>query len=358
MRLKAKKKYFFALVLLLFFSSCEKKPNNENVSDNSTKEGINLSNESFLYSGDKKIVVKYPSEWELYTDSYNVKTFLNKGELLSKDSGFVSIAIMKADFIGGAKTLDDLTNNVRSQIDVLGEVLEELKINDRIHKFRYVFDNEKENEAEYYLSVNNGVFIGTFVQKKNLKLSDSIVPILESFQFLDLTEEEKKLYNPKVLNESNEKNPKARIKTTKGDIVVELFLDKAPRTAENFINLAKSGFYDGLKFHRVIDGFMIQTGDPKGDGTGGPGYQFPDEFVPALRHSEPGILSMANSGPNTNGSQFFITVAETPWLDDKHSVFGKVIEGYNVVESISKVKTNENNAPLEDIIMEKVEIIS
>ena len=123
----------------------------------------------------------------------------------------------------------------------------------------------------------------------------------------------------------------ARFKTQKGDIVVELFADRAPLTVENFVNLARSGFYDGTTFHRVIGGFMAQGGDPTGTGTGGPGYQFGDEFHSTLRHDSGGILSMANAGPGTNGSQFFITYGPTPHLDNKHSVFGKVIEGMEVV---------------------------
>ena len=126
----------------------------------------------------------------------------------------------------------------------------------------------------------------------------------------------------------------ARLKTEKGDIVVELYADRAPLTVENFINLARAGFYDGTTFHRVIRGFMAQGGDPTGTGTGGPGYQFGDEFHPSLRHDGPGILSMANAGPGTNGSQFFITYGATPHLDNKHSVFGRVTEGMQVVQGL------------------------
>ena len=126
----------------------------------------------------------------------------------------------------------------------------------------------------------------------------------------------------------------ARFRTEKGDIVVELYADRAPRTVENFVNLARAGFYDGTTFHRVIRGFMAQGGDPTGTGTGGPGYQFGDEFHPSLRHDGPGVLSMANAGPGTNGSQFFITLGATPHLDDRHSVFGRVTEGMDVVRSI------------------------
>lgn len=129
----------------------------------------------------------------------------------------------------------------------------------------------------------------------------------------------------------------ATFKTNKGDIRVELFADKTPKTVANFEKLASEGFYDGLKFHRVIEDFMIQGGCPKGTGTGGPGYTFEDEFDPTLKHDGPGVLSMANAGPNTNGSQFFITHVATPWLDGKHSVFGKVLgDGQKVVDKIKQ----------------------
>ncbi|TWT79379.1 putative peptidyl-prolyl cis-trans isomerase [Planctomycetes bacterium CA13] len=124
--------------------------------------------------------------------------------------------------------------------------------------------------------------------------------------------------------------------TTKGTIRVELFDDKTPKTVENFESLCEKKYYDGLAFHRVIPDFMIQGGCPQGTGTGGPGYQFEDEFHPDLKHDGPGVLSMANAGPNTNGSQFFITHLATPHLDGRHSVFGKVIEGQDVVDSIVK----------------------
>ncbi len=128
----------------------------------------------------------------------------------------------------------------------------------------------------------------------------------------------------------------ATIQTTKGDIRLNLFLDKAPLTVLNFVNLSKRGFYNGLTFHRVIPNFMIQGGCPLGTGTGGPGYRFEDEFSIELKHSKPGILSMANAGPNTNGSQFFITHVPTPWLDNKHAIFGEVVDekDQKVVNSI------------------------
>ena len=126
----------------------------------------------------------------------------------------------------------------------------------------------------------------------------------------------------------------ATISTDKGDITLQLFADKTPETVNNFVFLAQQGFYDGTIFHRVIANFMAQAGDPTGTGRGGPGYRFADEFVTGLRHDKPGILSMANAGPNTNGSQFFITHVPTPWLDQKHSLFGQVVEGIDVLLSI------------------------
>jgi cyclophilin family peptidyl-prolyl cis-trans isomerase len=126
----------------------------------------------------------------------------------------------------------------------------------------------------------------------------------------------------------------ATIGTDKGDIKIELFADKAPQTVNNFVFLARDGYYDGVTFHRVIKGFMAQGGDPTGSGRGGPGYKFADEFHASLKHDQPGILSMANAGPDTNGSQFFITYTETPHLDGKHAVFGRVIEGMDVLEAI------------------------
>ena len=126
----------------------------------------------------------------------------------------------------------------------------------------------------------------------------------------------------------------AEIVTNRGAIRLELHHDKTPKTVANFEKLAGQGFYNNLKFHRVLADFMIQTGCPRGDGTGGPGYTFQDEFHPDLKHTGPGILSMANSGPNTNGSQFFITHVATPWLDGKHSVFGRVLSGQDVVDAV------------------------
>jgi cyclophilin family peptidyl-prolyl cis-trans isomerase len=137
----------------------------------------------------------------------------------------------------------------------------------------------------------------------------------------------------------------ARIKTERGDMVVELYADRAPLTVENFVNLARAGFYDGTTFHRVIAGFMAQGGDPTGTGTGGPGYQFGDEFHPSLRHDAAGVLSMANAGPGTNGSQFFITHGPTPHLDDRHTVFGKVTSGLDVLRSIRERDPQRDRQP-------------
>ena len=152
----------------------------------------------------------------------------------------------------------------------------------------------------------------------------------------------------------------AIIKTNMGTIEIELFADQTPKTVENFVGLAEKGYYNGVIFHRVIKDFMIQGGDPTGTGRGGEslwGGKFADEIVPELKHDEPGMLSMANAGPNTNGSQFFITVVPTPWLDGKHTIFGKVINGMDVVYDISKVETSKpGDRPLKDVVMESVTI--
>lgn len=164
----------------------------------------------------------------------------------------------------------------------------------------------------------------------------------------------------------------AVFETNKGNFKVKLFNDRVPKTVENFVGLAegtkefvdpktgskvKRPFYDGLIFHRVIKDFMIQGGCPTGTGTGGPGYRFEDEIIPGQnKHEKPGMLSMANAGPNTNGSQFFITTVPTPWLDKGHTVFGEVVEGYDVVDQIGKVRTAAGDKPLEPIVINKVSI--
>lgn len=163
----------------------------------------------------------------------------------------------------------------------------------------------------------------------------------------------------------------ANFQTSEGAFRVELFEDKAPKTVANFVGLAegtiewtdpqtrqgvKRPFYDGLIFHRVIDGFMLQGGCPMGNGMGGPGYQFADEFGPGLQHDTEGLLSMANAGPNTNGSQFFITLAPTPWLDRRHAIFGRVVDGMDVVRKIGKTATGRNDRPVKDMVIESVTI--
>ncbi len=150
---------------------------------------------------------------------------------------------------------------------------------------------------------------------------------------------------------------KAVFDTSMGTFEVKLETQLAPETTANFISLVNKGFYNGLTFHRVIDNFMIQAGCPKGDGTGGPGYMIKDEFTSKLTHSGAGILSMANAGPNTGGSQFFITLRETPWLNGKHAVFGKVTKGMDVVRKIGKVETNAVDRPRTPVVINKITII-
>ena len=153
-------------------------------------------------------------------------------------------------------------------------------------------------------------------------------------------------------------NRLAHFTTSLGNFQVELFESRAPVTTKNFIDLIEKGYYDGIVFHRVIKGFMLQAGCPKGDGTGGPGYTIPDEFHAELTHDSEGVLSMANAGPNTGGSQFFVTLAATAWLDGKHAVFGKVIEGMDTVRTIGGTATGPDDRPLEPVVMDGVRITS
>lgn len=151
-------------------------------------------------------------------------------------------------------------------------------------------------------------------------------------------------------------NRTAVFNTSEGELKIEMFEDKAPQTTANFIKLVESKYYDGLIFHRVIENFMIQGGCPDGNGMGGPGYVIPDEFHPELKHDSAGVLSMANAGPNTGGSQFFITLLPTTWLDGKHAVFGKVTEGMDVVEKIGNTDTGMNDRPRQDITITTITI--
>jgi peptidyl-prolyl cis-trans isomerase A (cyclophilin A) len=165
----------------------------------------------------------------------------------------------------------------------------------------------------------------------------------------------------------------AKLRTNRGDVVVRLFPDHAPKTVRNFVDLAEGSrewtdpqtgqssnakLYDGTIFHRVIPDFMIQGGDPLGTGTGGPGYKFGDEIHPDLSFNRPYLLAMANAGPGTNGSQFFITTAATPWLNGKHTIFGEVTEGADVVDQISRLKTSRGDRPVDEVVLESVEIVS
>jgi len=160
--------------------------------------------------------------------------------------------------------------------------------------------------------------------------------------------------NPPKMEIDPKKSYTAILNTDKGVITIKLFADKVPQTVNNFIFLSRQGFYDGTIFHRVISDFMAQGGDPTGTGKGGPGYRFSDEFAAGLRHDKPGVLSMANAGPNTNGSQFFITHVPTPWLDNKHSVFGQVTEGLDVLLSIPPCDPSKRDAPAVKLISVKI----
>src|SRR5687767_1421113 len=149
-------------------------------------------------------------------------------------------------------------------------------------------------------------------------------------------------------------NRVAHFDTNLGKFSIELFEDRAPITTKNFTDLVDKGFYEGVIFHRVIDGFMIQGGDPTGTGRGGPGYTIKDEFHPTARHDAAGVLSMANAGPNTGGSQFFITLGPTPHLDNKHAVFGKVVDGMDVVKKIGKTKVKPGDRPVDDVVIQSI----
>lgn len=190
----------------------------------------------------------------------------------------------------------------------------------------------------------------------------SFVSCSDNKNLLDLRdvppqEREKKL--DEFLNLAENEIVVADVNTNMGKIEIQLFPDKATKAVQNFVGLSSMGYYDGVVFHRVIDGFMIQGGDPTATGAGGQSFwggSFEDEFSDDLKHNAAGILSMANAGPNTNGSQFFITLVPTPWLDGKHTIFGKVISGMDVVQAIGKVKTGRADKPIDDVVIESVKI--
>ena len=161
---------------------------------------------------------------------------------------------------------------------------------------------------------------------------------------------------PPAMTIDESKSYSAIFKTNHGDINIDLFVSQAPVTVNNFVFLARDGFYNDVIFHRVIPDFMIQGGDPDGTGMGGPGYRFQDEFEPSLVFDGPGILAMANAGPGTNGSQFFITVAPTPHLNGAHTIFGKVTSGQDIADAISKVPQGANNRPTDQVTIERIEI--
>lgn len=172
------------------------------------------------------------------------------------------------------------------------------------------------------------------------------------------TDSETKPFTEPVTTDTMSENRHAVIETNLGTMELELFEQRAPITTKNFIDLSEKGFYDGVIFHRVIEDFMIQGGDPDGTGRGGPGYSIDDEFHKELKHDGAGYLSMANSGPNSGGSQFFITLEATNFLDGKHAVFGKVVKGEDILMKIGSVDTDAGDRPLEEVVMEKVTIVA
>jgi len=178
---------------------------------------------------------------------------------------------------------------------------------------------------------------------------------------LDLSEESNNVTaesnNEITANGGKEMNTFVLMETSMGNMKIKLYDDKAPLTSKNFKDLVEKGFYNGIIFHRVIKDFMIQGGDPTGAGMGGPGYTIKDEFSPSLKHTKKGLLSMANSGPNTGGSQFFITLVPTPWLDNKHAIFGEVVEGIDVLEKIGATPTGANDKPKTEVKIIKASIV-
>ena len=191
----------------------------------------------------------------------------------------------------------------------------------------------------------------SFLVSQKLKVSGRILLVIIVLFFLVGCNLNNEVTN---MNSKESENRVAVIKTNHGVMEIELFEQRAPITTKNFIDLIEKKYYDGLIFHRVIENFMLQGGDPDGDGTGGPGYNIPDEFHPELKHSKPGILSMANAGPNTGGSQFFITLVPTPWLDNHHSVFGQVVKGEDVLFEIGDVEKGPGDKPVKNVVIESI----
>jgi len=200
-----------------------------------------------------------------------------------------------------------------------------------------------------------GIFLGCATSRSRQTPETATSPAVDQEAYSEEVRENLKAQS-KAEEEQIKQSDVVRIKieTTLGDIEAELYPAETPKTVENFVRLTREGFYNGIIFHRVIPEFMIQTGDPTGTGRGGPGYKFADEFSPNLKHDRPGILSMANSGPNTNGSQFFITTVPTPWLDGRHSVFGRVTSGMETVKKIEQAARDSQDKPLETIEMKSV----
>jgi len=200
------------------------------------------------------------------------------------------------------------------------------------------------------------------LEKEVDKIEEKVTePVIEKVVEEEVKEEVEPVTEKEVEEEKVEEvkmNTRIKMETNMGMMIIELFEDKAPKTTENFKTLVEKGFYDGLKFHRVIRGFMIRGGDPEGTGAGGPGYMIDDEFGPGLKHDKKGILSMANAGPNTGGSQFFITLAPTPHLNGMHAIFGEVVEGIGVLEKIGQVDTAPGDRPRQDVVMTKVSVMS
>lgn len=199
---------------------------------------------------------------------------------------------------------------------------------------------------------------GSFVSREGPSCAFKACPEVKNTETTNTTEVKNETPTTATLTEEKMTNTMITMETTKGTMKIKLYDDKAPKTVENFKTLVAKGYYNGIIFHRVIKGFMIQGGDPTGTGMGGPGYTIKDEFGLGLKHTKKGMLSMANAGPNTGGSQFFITLAATPWLDGKHAIFGEVVEGLDVLEAIGSTPTDPSDKPRTEVKMVKVSVSS